>query len=88
VQEKPLPPFTIMKEDKIYKLLVSKMQEIALVPPQTIGSFTPLYKKIVPRFKYYPWKSALIISLASTISLYLVLGSTLVKIASLLQFGF
>lgn len=77
-----------MKKDKLYQLLVSRMQEAAVVPPQNVGPFTYLYKRIVPRFKVKPWFGAGVISLISTFLAYLMFGTTLIKIASLLQFGF
>lgn len=64
------------------------MHEIAIVSPQTIGPFTHLYKKVVPFLKYSPWRSALLISILTSAVLYFLLGSILVKIASVLQFGF
>jgi hypothetical protein len=64
------------------------MHEVAVVPPQQVGPFTPLYKRIVPWFKYFPLKSAVIVALFVSFFLYIILGITLVKLASLLQFGF
>lgn len=78
----------MMKQDKTYDILVAKMHEVAIVPPQTMGPLTGLYKKIIPMFKFYPVRSLSIVSLVSAVLLYVVLGSLLVKIASILQFGF
>ncbi|OIO12908.1 hypothetical protein AUJ73_04745 [Candidatus Gottesmanbacteria bacterium CG1_02_37_22] len=77
-----------MSKGDVYKLLVSKMNEVAVVPPQEIGSLTPIYKKIVPQLKFYPWKVTLIISSLIAFLLYMIFGATLVKLASLLQYGF
>jgi len=77
-----------MKTNSTYKLLVAKMHEVAVVPPQTVGPFTGVYKRLVPYFKFAPWRSAIFLSVLATIFLYFLLGSTLVKIASILQFGF
>lgn len=77
-----------MSEDKFYQTLVSKMNEVAQVAPQTIGPLTPFYKKIVPQFKFYPWKSGIVLSVLGATFLYLLFGSALVKLASILQFGF
>lgn len=77
-----------MKNDKVFKLMVARMHEVAVVPPQQIGPFTLLYKRIVPWFKFYPWRSALVVSLFASLFLYVILGITLVKLASLLQLGF
>ena len=52
-----------MKKDRLYQLLLNKMHEVSLVPPQTIGPFTFIYKMIVPVFKVNPLKSFVFISL-------------------------
>jgi len=78
-----------MKNDEFYKQLVAKMEEISLVPPQTIGPFTGVYKRIVPQFKVYPWRSALFLAFFAITLLYLLFGTRLlVSVASLLQYGF
>lgn len=68
--------------------MVEKMNEVAVVPPQEVGILTPVYKMFVPRLKFYPWRWGVIASLAMGVFLYLVFGVYLVKLASLLQFGF
>lgn len=77
-----------MNNKKTYQALVDKMREVALIPTQEVGFLTPYYKKIVPRFKYSPWKSAIILSSFFSLLLYFLLGTTLIKLVSLLQFGF
>lgn len=77
-----------MNNKKTYQALVEKMREVALIPTQEVGFLTPYYKKIVPRFKYSPWKSAIILSSFFSLLLYFLLGTTLIKLVSLLQFGF
>ena len=64
------------------------MQEVSDVPTQEMGLFTPFYKKIVPQFKYRLWKSGAALSFLGALFLYLVFGSLVVKLASVLQFGF
>lgn len=77
-----------MKNEDLYQLLVTKMNEVTIVPPQSVGPFTFWYKRLVPRLKFYPWKSTLVLSLLAALILYFLFGATLVRIASLLQFGF
>lgn len=77
-----------MRKDKTYQLLLEKMHEVAVVPPQTIGPFTGMYKKVVPFLKFSPWKSMAAISFALAVFLYILLGSAIVRFASILQFGF
>lgn len=78
-----------MKNDTFYRELVAKMEEISLVPPQSVGPFTGMYKRIVPQFKVYPWRSAVVLSFAATAVLYFLFGTKLlVRLASILQYGF
>lgn len=77
-----------MRKDKTYRLLVEKMHEVAAVPPQSVGPFTFIYKRMVPFLKFYPWRSTLILAFLTSFFLYLLFGVRLIKLASLLQFGF
>jgi len=77
-----------MKEDLYYRELVKKMTEIAIVTPQSVGPFTPLYKRVTPYFKEKPWKVLAFSSFITSTILYLLFGSLLVRLASILQFGF
>lgn len=77
-----------IRQDKTYQLLVAKMHEVVSIPPQDLGPFTFMYKRLVPYFKFYPWRITGAISILFAFSLYLLLGATLVKIVSILQFGF
>ena len=77
-----------MKKDKLYSLLVAKMQEVTIVPPQTVGPLTPIYKKVAAQLKVYPWRWAFMISVSVTFLAYFLFGGMLVKIASMLQYGF
>jgi hypothetical protein len=69
-------------------MLVTKMQEVAVVPPQTVGPFTGIYKRIVPSLKVAPWRSVVLTSFLLTCCLYFLFGPLLVRLASFLQFGF
>lgn len=77
-----------MRNDKTYQLLVAKMHEIALVPPQEVGPFTNVYKSVVPYLKFAPWRTAVFISFCTAVILYLLLGPILIKGVSILQLGF
>lgn len=77
-----------MYDEKMYRLLVARMQEMAVVPPQTVGPFTGLYKRIIPQLKWHPWRVVATLSLMLTVSLYVVFGIRVVHLVSLLQFGF
>lgn len=76
------------KKDQIYQLLVNRMREASVVPPQSVGPLTFFYKQLGPYFKFYPWKTAVLLSAVFSLWLYFLLGPILVKIVSVLQFGF
>lgn len=75
-------------QDSYYQQLVSKMTDVALVSPQKVGPFTPIYKRFTPYLKYHPWKAISFSAAITSVILYFLLGSLLVKLASILQFGF
>lgn len=77
-----------MKDDLFYQNLITKMREVATLPPQEVGPFTSLYKRVVPNFKTQPWKTTTILSVFATFLFYILFGTTLIKVVSLLQFGF
>lgn len=77
-----------MTEDKLYGLLLQRMHEVAVVPPQTVGPFTPMYKRVVPKLKWQPWRSVAVFSFFLAALLYLFFGVRVVHLASLLQYGF
>lgn len=77
-----------MTDDKTYQLLVNKMHEVAIVPPQELGPFTIFYKRTTSYFKNSLWKTTGIVSFILSLFLYFLLGSSIVKLVSVLQFGF
>ncbi|KKS17809.1 MAG: hypothetical protein UU76_C0032G0009 [Parcubacteria group bacterium GW2011_GWC1_41_7] len=77
-----------MKDDKIYKNLVAKMEEISSLFPQKIGFLTPHYKRLVPFLKYNPWIVFTFFAIAISLLFYFLFGSSIVKFVSLFQYGF
>ena len=77
-----------MIEDVFYNQLVDKMTEVSAIKPQSVGPFTGIYKRITPLVKEKPYKALSLGSLFSAAFLYLLFGSLLVKLASILQYGF
>lgn len=77
-----------MKNDKYYRELVLKMHEVSVVPPQTVGPLTPLYRLLVPQLKYFPFKALVVLSFLFVFLAYLVFGAWLVRLAELLQKSF
>ena len=76
-----------MKSDT-YRRFVKRWEEVTDLPPQTVGPLTPYYKAITRRLKVMPWPVLVFCSLLSVIGLYLLLGSAVTLIVSLLQKGF
>lgn len=77
-----------MKEDKVYQKLKTKMEEVAVVRPQTLGPLTAPYKWTVSYFKVYPWLAFALLSLVFSLAVYLFLGVYIVYFVSVLQHGF
>jgi hypothetical protein len=77
-----------MRKDRTYQLLLAKMHEVASLPTQDVGPFTNIYKVITANFKNSPYLPLGVVSLLSAFCLYLIFGSALVRLATLLQFGF
>lgn len=74
--------------DVVYQKFVKRWEEVTDLPPQTVGPFTPYYKMLVRRLKVMPWPMFVGVSVISIIGLYVVLGSTITLIVSILQRGF
>lgn len=77
-----------MKEDKLYQELVAKMTEVSLVSPQQVGPFTGVYKRVTPYVKKKPLRVLSISSILIAAFLYLLFDSLIVKLVSILQYGF
>lgn len=74
--------------DLLYEKLLKHWDEVTEVPPQTMGIFTPFYKEITKRLKVMPWIILIPISLVVVFSIYVLLGSTVTFLVTLLQRGF
>ncbi len=71
-----------------YQKFVKRWEEVTDLPPQTVGPLTPYYKALVRRIKVMPWPVMVICSLLSVIGLYVLIGSTITLVVSILQKGF
>jgi len=71
-----------------YQKFVRRWEEVTDLPPQTVGPLTPFYKAIVRRLKVMPWPALVLCSLVLVVGLYLLLGSAITLLVSLLQRGF
>jgi hypothetical protein len=74
--------------DALYNKFVKRWEEVTDLPPQTIGPLTPLYKKAVIKLKVMPWPLLVVGSLFTVIGLYLLIGSAITLLVSILQKGF
>ncbi len=71
-----------------YQKFVRRWEEVTDLPPQTVGPLTPYYKAITRRLKVMPWPLLVLTSTFLVIGLYLLLGSTVTFVVTLLQRGF
>jgi hypothetical protein len=71
-----------------YQKFVKRWEEVTDLPPQTVGPLTPFYKAIVRRLKVMPWPALVLCSLVVVIGLYVLIGSAITLLVSLLQKGF
>jgi hypothetical protein len=71
-----------------YQKFVKRWEEVTDLPPQTVGPLTPYYKALVRRIKVMPWPVMVICSLLSVVGLYLLIGSAITLVVSILQRGF
>ncbi|OGG09497.1 hypothetical protein A2154_02250 [Candidatus Gottesmanbacteria bacterium RBG_16_43_7] len=74
--------------DPTYQKFVRRWQEVSDLPVQSLGPLTPLYKLVTKRLKVMPWPVLLLIGVISVLGLYLILGTSVVRITSILQRGF
>lgn len=73
---------------KTYARFVKRWEEVTDLPPQTLGPLTRPYKKLTKRLKVMPWPWLVIISCIGVIGLYVIFGSAITLIVTLLQKGF
>lgn len=77
-----------MSTDAAYQKFVKRWEEVTDIPPQTLGPLTGVYKKLTKRLKVMPWPWLFIISGIVVFVLYIVLGSAIAFLVTLLQRGF
>ncbi|KKU80761.1 hypothetical protein A2875_04885 [Candidatus Gottesmanbacteria bacterium RIFCSPHIGHO2_01_FULL_46_14] len=74
--------------DSVYKKFVQRWEDVMELPPTSLGPLTPLYKTLTRRLKVMPFPSLVIVSLLCVIGVYMLFGSAITLLASLLQRGF
>ena len=74
--------------DFVYQKFVKRWQEVTELPPQSVGPLTPVYKRLVRFLKVMPWPLLVLSSLFLVLGLYILIGSAITFIVSVLQRGF
>lgn len=74
--------------DTTYQKFVKRWEEVTDIPPQTLGPLTGIYKQITKRLKVMPWPWFVAASIGFVLALYVLIGSTITILTSLLQGGF
>ena len=74
--------------DLLYKKFVERWEEVTQLPPTTLGPLTGLYKTLTRRLKVMPLPALFIVSLLCVASVYVLFGSAITIVVSILQKGF
>lgn len=73
---------------KTFDTFVSHWEQVTDLPPQSVGVLTPWYKEVTRRLKVMPWPFLLALAITIAILLYLLFGTSIVGLTSILQRGF
>ncbi len=76
------------KSDLTYEKFLRRFEEVLDLPPQKLGIFTPFYRALVKKIKVMPWPWFLLVSVVIVFGIYMLVGSTITLLVSLLQKGF
>lgn len=74
--------------DTTYKKFIARWEEVVDLPVQTLGPLTPVYKTFVRLLKVMPWPYFVLLSVLVVIGLYVVVGSAITILVTILQRGF
>lgn len=74
--------------DATYQKFVKRWEEVVEIPPQSLGPLTKVYKLVTKRLKIMPWPWFVAGSFCIAVLLYIMFGSAVSAIVSLLQRGF
>ena len=58
------------------------------LPTQSLGPLTPVYKLFIRRLKVMPWPYFVLTAVGIVVGLYIIVGSTITLLVTLLQRGF
>lgn len=74
--------------DTTYNKFVARWEKVIDLPVQTLGPLTPVYKACVRLLKVMPWPYFVLLSVLVVIGLYVVVGSAITILVTILQRGF
>lgn len=74
--------------DAMYQRFVKRWEEVTDLKPQTVGPFTPYYHGIVKRLKVMPWPALVLVAVCLVVGIYILIGSAVTILTSVLQKGF
>jgi hypothetical protein len=75
-------------KDTMYRRFVKRWEEVTEIPPQTLGPLTPYYKSAVRKLKIMPWPAFIIAGAFLVFVIYLLIGSAITFVVTILQKGF
>lgn len=75
-------------KDTAYSQFVDRWKEVTDLPPQRVGPMTPVYKKITMHLKVMPWPVLVAGGVVFAVGLYVIFGSAITFLVSILQRGF
>jgi hypothetical protein len=74
--------------DVLYHKFVKRWEEVTELPTQRMGPLTPYYKSAVKRLKVMPWPVLILAAVGVVLGIYLLIGSAITILTSILQRGF
>lgn len=74
--------------DATYQKFVKRLEEVTELPPQTLGPLTGIYKQFARRLKVMPWPWFIGVSFLVAVAFYIVFGSAIATLFTILQRGF
>ncbi len=75
-------------KDVLYQNFKNRWEKVMILPTQTVGPLTPIYKRTVPFLKVAPWRILIPIAFIVVAVLFFLLEITAAQITTLLQRGF
>lgn len=71
-----------------YDRFVKRWEEVTDLPTQSVGPLTPYYKRMTKHLKTMPWPLLVVVSTLFVVAIFLLAGSAVTFLVTLLQRGF